>query len=196
MTASPTRETVAAEGTRARLLDTALALFCHRGFAGTSLQMIADQLGITKAAVYHHFKTRDEILASVIRPAVEDMAAVIADASAQRTPTARAERMLVGWVDLAIRHRSLIALLQVDPGVKPLLKDQENASILLEQPCDLLAGHLHGTVGAGISAQVALFGIAAAAAKSEVRDLDDDELREILLDVGRRILGLRRPRTA
>ncbi|WP_329108074.1 TetR/AcrR family transcriptional regulator [Micromonospora sp. NBC_01699] len=194
MTASPLSETVATESTRVRLLDTALELFCHRGFAGTSLQMIADQLGITKAAVYHHFKTRDEILAAVIRPAVEDVAAVLAAASAQRTPTARAERMLVGWVDLALRHRSLIALLQVDPGVKPLLKDQENASILLEQPCGLLAGHLPRGQG-GISAQVALFGIAAAASKPTARDLDDTELREVLLDVGRRVLGLRRPRT-
>jgi AcrR family transcriptional regulator len=195
VTASPPRETVATEGTRARLLDTALELFCHRSFAGTSLQMIADQLGITKAAVYHHFKTRDEILAAVIRPAVEDVAAVIAEASAQRTPTARAERMLSGWVDMTIRHRSLIALLQVDPAVKPLLKDQENASILLEQPCDLLAGHLTGAAG-GISAQVALFGIAAATSKPELREFDDGELREILLDVGRRILGLRRPRAS
>jgi AcrR family transcriptional regulator len=61
------------EGTRARLLESALNLFAINSFAGTSLQMIADNVGVTKAAVYHHFKTRDEILAAVIEPAVVEV---------------------------------------------------------------------------------------------------------------------------
>ncbi|RKR90564.1 TetR family transcriptional regulator [Micromonospora pisi] len=195
MTSSTSRAPVAAEGTRARLIDAALDLFTHCGFAGTSLQMIADQLHVTKAAVYHHFKTRDEILAAVIRPAVEDVKNLIAEASAQRTPTARAERMLTGWVDLALRHRALIGLLQTDPAVKPHLKEEQNASILLDQPRDLLASHLSGP-GRQVCAQVALLGIVGAASTPELRELDDETLRDLLLDVGRKILGLRRPRSS
>lgn len=195
MTSSSSHAPVAAEGTRARLLDAALDLFTHCGFAGTSLQMIADQLSVTKAAVYHHFKTRDEILAAVVRPALDDVREVIEAASAQRTPIARAERMLTGWVDLALKHRALIGLLQTDPAVKPHLKDKQNAEVLLEQPRKLLASHLSGPARQ-VNGQVALLGIVMAASTPELRELDDDTLRELLLDVGRKILGLRRPRTA
>ena len=42
---------LAAPDTRTRLLETALELFTTHGVEGTSLQMIADALGVTKAAV-------------------------------------------------------------------------------------------------------------------------------------------------
>ncbi|MCK5753751.1 MAG: helix-turn-helix transcriptional regulator, partial [Mycobacterium sp.] len=40
--------------TRDRLTAAAVELFTRHSFAGTSLQMIADELGFTKAAIYHH----------------------------------------------------------------------------------------------------------------------------------------------
>jgi AcrR family transcriptional regulator len=52
--------------TRAQLQSVALELFAQRGYDSTSLREIADRLGITKAAVYYHFRTKDEILASLI----------------------------------------------------------------------------------------------------------------------------------
>ena len=48
-----------------RILVAALDLFADHGVSGTSLQMIADAIGVTKAAVYHQFKTKDEIIISV-----------------------------------------------------------------------------------------------------------------------------------
>ena len=52
--------------TRAQLQSVALELFAQRGYDSTSLREIAGRLGITKAAVYYHFRTKDEILASLI----------------------------------------------------------------------------------------------------------------------------------
>jgi Bacterial regulatory proteins, tetR family len=42
----------------------------HRAdsFAGTSLQMIADDIGFTKAAIYHHFPIREQTLLAVLEP--------------------------------------------------------------------------------------------------------------------------------
>jgi len=102
------------ERTRERILDAALRLFAEHSFAGTSLQMIADELGITKAAVYYHFHTRDELLGALAEPALTEMRAVIEAAAAQRTPSARAEHMLTRFVDLALRHRQLTAMLAAD----------------------------------------------------------------------------------
>ena len=48
--------------TRQRILDVALDLFIEQGFDGTSLREIAEQLGVTKAALYYHFESKDDIL--------------------------------------------------------------------------------------------------------------------------------------
>src|SRR5262249_40185299 len=45
-----------------RIIEAALDLFAEHGIGGTSLQMIADALGVTKAAVYHQYNTKDEIV--------------------------------------------------------------------------------------------------------------------------------------
>ena len=48
-----------------RVLDAALKLISERGVSGTSLQMIADEMGVTKAAVYRQFKTKEEIVIAI-----------------------------------------------------------------------------------------------------------------------------------
>src|ERR1700712_172644 len=52
--------------TRAQLQSVALQLFAEHGYDSTSLREIAERLGITKAAVYYHFQSKNEILASLI----------------------------------------------------------------------------------------------------------------------------------
>ena len=51
-----------AQSTRERILDVALDLFTEQGFDGTSLRQIAERLGVTKAALYYHFTSKDDIL--------------------------------------------------------------------------------------------------------------------------------------
>ncbi len=48
--------------TRDRILDVALDLFTEKGYDGTSLREIAERLGMTKAALYYHFASKDDIL--------------------------------------------------------------------------------------------------------------------------------------
>jgi AcrR family transcriptional regulator len=47
---------------RERILDVALELFNDRGYEKTSLREIADRLGVTKAALYYHFESKEDIL--------------------------------------------------------------------------------------------------------------------------------------
>jgi AcrR family transcriptional regulator len=51
-----------ATSTRERILDVALDLFMAQGYDGTSLRQIAEQLGVTKAALYYHFESKEDIL--------------------------------------------------------------------------------------------------------------------------------------
>jgi AcrR family transcriptional regulator len=54
--------------TRAEILEVATELFTDRGYDGTSLREISGRLGITKAALYYHFRSKDEILRALIEP--------------------------------------------------------------------------------------------------------------------------------
>ena len=56
-----------AGGTKERILETALALFARSGYLGTSMSDIANQLGITKAALYKHYAGKQEILDRIIQ---------------------------------------------------------------------------------------------------------------------------------
>ncbi len=62
--------------TRQRIQDVALELFAEQGYEKTSLREIAEHLDVTKAALYYHFKTKEEILVSIfedlVRP-IEDL---------------------------------------------------------------------------------------------------------------------------
>ncbi|MER6074742.1 helix-turn-helix domain-containing protein [Streptomyces sp. NPDC001817] len=51
--------------TRQRIQDVALELFAEQGYEKTSLREIAERLDVTKAALYYHFKTKEEIIVSV-----------------------------------------------------------------------------------------------------------------------------------
>ncbi|MGB3770322.1 MAG: TetR/AcrR family transcriptional regulator [Rhodococcus sp. (in: high G+C Gram-positive bacteria)] len=51
---------------REEILDAAAELFTTRGFASTSTRMIADAVGVRQASLYHHFATKDDILAALL----------------------------------------------------------------------------------------------------------------------------------
>src|SRR5262245_65654399 len=60
-----------------RVIQAALALFAEHGISGTSLQMIADEIGITKAAVYHQYNTKDEIVLAVAEVVLSGLEAAV-----------------------------------------------------------------------------------------------------------------------
>lgn len=56
-----------ARDTKARIVDIALELFAQNGYLGTSMSDIANQLSITKGALYKHFASKQEILDQIIQ---------------------------------------------------------------------------------------------------------------------------------
>ena len=183
-------QTASAAGTRQRLIDVAVDLFTRHSFAGTSLQMIADEMGFTKAAIYYHFRTREELLAAVVEPIFEQLNGIIAAAEAQRSSGARADHMLRGYADLAVANRALVSVLACDPSVTTLLRDQPHWAELINRQLALLAGDERGPGGL-IKATVVLAGISSAVGPAWVA-VDDDDLLRHLVETGRRTLGLRR----
>lgn len=54
------------KNTKARILEEALKLFSQSGYMGTSMNDIAARLGVTKAALYKHYQSKQEILDSIV----------------------------------------------------------------------------------------------------------------------------------
>src|SRR5882757_11146788 len=80
--------------TRRRIQDVALDLFAEQGYEKTSLREIAERLDVTKAALYYHFKTKEDILNSVADDLGGPIDELIAWAQAQpRTLATRREVM-------------------------------------------------------------------------------------------------------
>ena len=177
--------------TRQRLIDAAVDLCTRHTFAGTSLQMIADELGFTKAAIYHHFRTREQLLDAVVGPILEQLREIITAAEAQRTAAARAECLINGFARLAVDNR-VVAVLATDPSVAEMLRARQEWDQLIQRQMSLLTAVNPGPSGR-VKAAVALAGIAGASGPGFV-SIDRDELREQLVDAGRRVLGLRTPR--
>ncbi|KAA9152902.1 TetR family transcriptional regulator [Amycolatopsis acidicola] len=193
MTAGPaTVSTGGQEDTRTRLLGTALRLFTEHGVEGTSLQMIADALGVTKAAVYYHFKTKNEIAEAVAEPGLKELNEVVEEATRQRRRGQQVDHLLTGFVDVVVHHRALIALFNRDHGVlRSVTKSWAGEENFGERILEILIGP-DGDVNRAVAAHAAIAGIALTGGAPEFAELDDDTLREHLLDVGRKLLG--RPR--
>src|SRR4030095_9100006 len=79
---------------QSRIIDSALVLFAEHGISGTSLQMIADAIGVTKAAVYHQYNSKDEIILAVAEVVLARLEAAVTAAEAERS-RARAREVLI-----------------------------------------------------------------------------------------------------
>ena len=54
------------KNTKEKILEEALKLFAQCGYMGTSMNDIASQIGVTKAALYKHYSSKQEILDSIV----------------------------------------------------------------------------------------------------------------------------------
>src|ERR1700712_611894 len=71
--------------TRERILSVALRLFASQGYANTSLRQIADELGVTKAALYFHFKTKEDIVTGILTGYLDGLNTLVEGAAPETT---------------------------------------------------------------------------------------------------------------
>ncbi len=180
---------------RERVLTAALGLFAKHGVNGTSLQMIADEIGVTKAAVYYQFQSKDEIVQAVITPYLQRLALLVETAERKRRRTERAETVLAGIVDLAIENRSLATSLISDPAMLHVLRDRRDMQDLERRVTVLLTGPDPDTQ-ALVSATMISGGVMVTMTDPRVAHLDDETLRHHMLISARRLLRLRVSPTA
>ncbi|MGB3521937.1 MAG: helix-turn-helix domain-containing protein, partial [Mycobacterium sp.] len=108
-----------------RILDAALQLIGENGVGGTSLQMIADLIGVTKAAVYHQFKTKEEIVVALTERELGALEEALEVAEAEQSRPRAREVLLDGVIDMAVRRRGAASTLQFDPVIVRLLAEHQ-----------------------------------------------------------------------
>jgi AcrR family transcriptional regulator len=173
-----------AEQTRQQILETAQRLFVELGYDATSLQMIADEMGLTKAAVYYHFPAKTDILMAAMMPGIERMKVLVGEAEHLRGRRARAEHLVNGFVEFLVENRHLAVMMaSTDPAAKRHRVDEEGPA-LRDRTIALLFGD--SPTGADRVAFHAIFCMPESL--PDLVDLSDDELREALHSTMLRIL--------
>jgi AcrR family transcriptional regulator len=166
---------VQAERTRQQILETAQRLFTEHGYDATSLQMIADEMGLTKAAVYYHFRAKTDILHAAMQPGIQRLKALLDEAAALRGRRARIEYLVNGFVDFLIQNRHYAVMASTDPAAKRDKLNSESTT-MRQRALTLLFGD--NPTGAERLCFNAMFFIPECL--PELADLTDDELREAL----------------
>ena len=171
-----------------RILDAAMDLIVDHGVGGTSLQMIADAIGVTKAAVYHKYKTKAEIVIALTERELSQLEDVLEAAESEpERPQARF-LLLTRLIDLAVMRRRWIATLQNDPVIVRLLGEHEPFREFISRMYGLLLDE-HDDTEARVAAAVMTAAIAGSVVNPIVTDLDDDTLRSTLLMIIERVLN-------
>ncbi len=95
------------------IYEHATRLFAERGFAGTTLQDIADALGVTRPALYYYFKSKDEILAKLVHEITETSAADLHEIAQQApaSPTAKLRAVAYSTASRIATHADRFRLL-------------------------------------------------------------------------------------
>jgi AcrR family transcriptional regulator len=181
------------EKTRARILDVALELIAKQGFAATSTREISERLGFSKAALYYHFRTKDELLNAIVAPAMAHLSAVVGGKSARSAAGPRRE-LLAAYIDLVATHEALIRVLSEDPSVnnRPALLA---AVPLYERLTQLLSGKDEPDTSLRARVRVALGGIHAAILHA-LPDDDPQVVGDAAFSAACDALGIAAPRGA
>ena len=176
-----------AAGTRTRILDISRDLFTAQGYGSTSIAQIAEKLGTSKAALYYHFKSKEEILDALLNEPFEAMKD-FRDSCTK--PGVSAETILGGLIDAMAGPASCLAAFETDPSVIQEWADRHDLHKEWEKLVSCLAGP-RPSQGKIISARAAL-----AAAKQGTKtalELNDGKLtknaRAEILAAALRTLG-------
>jgi AcrR family transcriptional regulator len=130
--------------TRSRLRQLALEMFAEQGYEKTSLREIAERLGVTKAALYYYFKSKEDIVRSLVEDYMAEIDGLIAWAKEQPRSTAIRGEIVRRYLDIVANGTAVFRLLhQNQAAVSSLAAAKERGELFRERMdalVDLLSG--------------------------------------------------------
>ncbi len=165
---------------RRDLMDVAIDCFAHHGFQATSIDRIAKAAGVTKGALYYHFKDKEDLLFAAVKNRIGQFERrVVSDLSPITNPPAALRQLARVCFDHATKsnHRRLIVTLMVEaldthPRLAAEFRD------MMQRFREFLrsivrSGQEHGEFRAGIDAAVAAEVYAGAIMGAEIQYYQD-----------------------
>jgi AcrR family transcriptional regulator len=128
--------------TRERIKEIALELFSEQGYEQTSLREIAERLGVTKAALYYHFKSKEEIVRSFVEDRMGQLAELIDWVKAQPPSSETRLAFLNRYateVDMGKQHSIMRFFQENQPALKGMRIGEEMRDRMLDL-VEVLAG--------------------------------------------------------
>jgi AcrR family transcriptional regulator len=187
-----TKEAHARQDTRARIQSVALELFAEQGYDKTSLREIAERLGVTKAALYYHFKSKEDIVTSLVEDyfgAIDELVAW--GKTLPKTPESRAE-VLRRYYDIVAAAGKVFRMLQHNQASVNSLAHAKNRSELFRERMDAVVALLtepDAPLATQLRAAVALASVSFGCMFYADRAANPAELQATVLDIAFELTG-------
>lgn len=96
--------------TRKAIQESAARLFAERGYLGTSMADLAEDLGLSKAAIYHHFESKEALLHSLVDSLESDIEELLERAEAKKFESFDRAWLLRQIAEVLDRHRDVLGI--------------------------------------------------------------------------------------
>ena len=178
--------------TRSRIQAIAVELFTEQGYDKTSLREIAERLGVTKAALYYHFKSKDDILHSLVDDYFGQVDALVAWGRKQpRTAQVRRE-LLSRYLDIVIDGHEVSRMLHQNQAALSSLTSVKHRGELFKERMGALIELFAGPAAPltdRVRSAMAASGLSICWMLFHDQAEDPGELRGVILDVAREVAG-------
>jgi AcrR family transcriptional regulator len=170
--------------TRTRIQQVALELFTERGYEATSLREIAAHIGVTKAALYYHFKTKDDIIDSLVHDRGAQTQELIDWAAAQPPSPETRKELLRRYADLLYKpgHHALMRFFERNQSSMAQHKAGAQMRGRMLQMLEILTDR-SAPLTDQIRSSLAIFAIHSTFFTVRDPDITDDQRRDAALEV-------------
>jgi len=172
--------------TRSRLRELALQLFAEQGYEKTSLREIAERLGVTKAALYYYFKSKEDIVRSLVEDYVAEVDELIAWGKQQPRSAATRAEIVRRYLDIIANGTAVFRLLHQNQAAVSSLASAKERGELFRERLDMLVDLLTEP-GAAVHEQVraasCLMSVSFCCMHYQDRAASPAELKKAVLDM-------------
>jgi AcrR family transcriptional regulator len=169
------------------VLDAALELFGEHGISGTSLHMIADRIGVTKAAVYHQFPAKTDISLGLLTDVFAALDDLVTEAES-RPPGERQDVLIAGIVEAMVQQRQVMSALYRDPEMERLVAEHEEHRVTRQRIDALLETSAGADGRRRLGWAVMGAGFTRAIVDPQFADISEADLKVELIRLAHRIL--------
>jgi len=182
--------------TKAEIRKVAIELFTERGYEATSLREIAERLGITKAALYYHYSSKESIVRSIFEAHLEALDELTAWAREQPPGPELRARAVDRMVDLSIGSgMAVMRFAMANQHVIRELHDEkgrENAFGKMAELFDILTGP-DAPIAEVLRVRAALLSVSLVLMSSRGLDASEAEITAAARDIAHTLIGSGKP---